>query len=40
LPKGRPSLVKEIADSVMYLTGAATLTGHILRIDCGSRFGG
>ena len=40
LPKGRPSMVKDIADAVMYLTDAATVTGHILRIDCGAQFGG
>ncbi|MBV8230086.1 MAG: SDR family oxidoreductase [Planctomycetaceae bacterium] len=38
LPKGRPSMVKDIADAVMYLTDAATVTGHILCIDCGARF--
>jgi NAD(P)-dependent dehydrogenase (short-subunit alcohol dehydrogenase family) len=27
LPKGRPSIVKDIADAVMYLTDAATVTG-------------
>ena len=38
LPKGRPSMVKDIADAVMYLTDAATVTGYILRIDCGAQF--
>ena len=38
LPKGRPSMVKDIADAVMYLTDAATVTGYILRIDCGEQF--
>jgi NAD(P)-dependent dehydrogenase (short-subunit alcohol dehydrogenase family) len=40
LPKGRPSMVKDIADAVMYLSDAATVAGHILRIVCGARFGG
>jgi NAD(P)-dependent dehydrogenase (short-subunit alcohol dehydrogenase family) len=40
LPKGRPSMVNDIADAVMYLTDAATVTSHILRIDCGAQFGG
>jgi NAD(P)-dependent dehydrogenase (short-subunit alcohol dehydrogenase family) len=40
LPKGRPFMVKDIADAVMYLTNAATVTVHILRIDCGAQFGG
>jgi uncharacterized zinc-type alcohol dehydrogenase-like protein len=39
-PKVRPSMVKDIADAVMYLTDAATVTGHILRIDCGAQFAG
>jgi hypothetical protein len=38
LPKGRPSMLKDIADAVMYLTDAATVTGYILRIDCGAQF--
>ena len=38
LPKGRPSMVKDIADAAMYLTDAATVTGYILRIDCGAQF--
>jgi hypothetical protein len=37
LPKVRPSMVKDIADAVMYLTDTATVTWHILRIDCGAR---
>ena len=38
-PMGRPSTVQEIADAVMYLTDAATVTGHILYVDGGSHFG-
>ncbi len=38
-PMGRPSTVKEIADAVMYLTDAATVTGHILYVDGGSHMG-
>jgi NAD(P)-dependent dehydrogenase (short-subunit alcohol dehydrogenase family) len=38
-PMGRPSTVKEIADAVMYLTDAATVTGHILYVDGGAHFG-
>ena len=38
LPMGRPSMIKDIADAVMYLTDAATVTGYILRIDCGAQF--
>ena len=34
-PMGRPSTVKEITDAVMYLTDAATVTGHILYVDGG-----
>lgn len=33
-------MVKDIADAIMYLTDAATVTGHILRIDCDAQFGG
>jgi enoyl-[acyl-carrier-protein] reductase (NADH) len=36
---GRPSTVKEIADAVMYLTEASTVTGDILFVDGGSHFG-
>ena len=39
LSKGRPSIVQEIADAVMYLTDDATVTGRTLRIDCGAQFG-
>jgi len=38
-PMGRPSTVKDIADAVMYLTDAATVTGDILYVDGGSHFG-
>ncbi|MEO8660037.1 MAG: SDR family oxidoreductase [Bryobacteraceae bacterium] len=38
-PMGRPSTVAEITDAVMYLTDAATVTGHILYVDGGSHFG-
>ena len=35
-PLGRPSTVKDIAEAVMYLTDAATVTGHILYVDGGA----
>jgi NAD(P)-dependent dehydrogenase (short-subunit alcohol dehydrogenase family) len=38
-PMGRPSTVKEIADAVLYLTDAATVTGHTLYVDGGAHFG-
>jgi len=38
-PMGRPSTVKDIADAVMYLTEAETVTGHILYVDGGAHFG-
>jgi NAD(P)-dependent dehydrogenase (short-subunit alcohol dehydrogenase family) len=38
-PMGRPSTVKDIADAVMYLTDAATVTGDILYVDGGAHFG-
>jgi NAD(P)-dependent dehydrogenase (short-subunit alcohol dehydrogenase family) len=38
-PMGRPSTAKDIADAVMYLTDAATVTGHILYVDGGAHFG-
>ena len=38
-PMGRPSTVKEIADAVLYLTDAATVTGEILYVDGGAHFG-
>jgi NAD(P)-dependent dehydrogenase (short-subunit alcohol dehydrogenase family) len=38
-PMGRPSTVKDISNAVMYLTDAATVTGHILYVDGGSHFG-
>src|SRR5262245_11917606 len=38
-PMGRPSTVKDIADAVMYLTDAPTVTGDILYVDGGSHVG-
>jgi enoyl-[acyl-carrier-protein] reductase (NADH) len=38
-PMARPSTVKDIADAVMYLTDAATVTGQILYVDGGAYFG-
>jgi len=38
-PMRRPSTVKDIADAVMYLTEAATVTGTILNVDGGSHVG-
>jgi NAD(P)-dependent dehydrogenase (short-subunit alcohol dehydrogenase family) len=38
-PMGRPSTVEDIAKAVMYLTDAATVTGHILYVDGGAHFG-
>ena len=38
-PMGRFSNVKDITDAVLYLTEAATVTGHILYVDGGSHFG-
>jgi len=38
-PMGRPSTVQDIADAVMYLTAAATVTGDTLYVDGGSHFG-
>jgi NAD(P)-dependent dehydrogenase (short-subunit alcohol dehydrogenase family) len=38
-PMGRPSTVKDITDAVMYLTDAATVTGHVLYVDGGAHFG-
>jgi NAD(P)-dependent dehydrogenase (short-subunit alcohol dehydrogenase family) len=38
-PMGRVSTVEDIADAVMYLTDAATVTGDILYVDGGSHFG-
>lgn len=38
-PMGQPSTVKEIADAVMYLTEATTVTGDILYVDGGAHFG-
>jgi len=38
-PMGRPSTVSDIADAVIYLTEAATVTGDILYVDGGAHFG-
>src|SRR6266508_5128625 len=38
-PMGRPSTVQEIADAVLYLTDASTVTGDILYVDGGAHFG-
>lgn len=38
-PMGRPSTVKDIADAVMYLSDAATVTGDILYVDGGAHLG-
>jgi len=38
-PMGRPSTVKDIADAVLYLTDATTVTGQILFVDGGAHFG-
>jgi NAD(P)-dependent dehydrogenase (short-subunit alcohol dehydrogenase family) len=38
-PMGRPSTVQDIADAVLFLTDAATVTGHILYVDGGAHFG-
>jgi NAD(P)-dependent dehydrogenase (short-subunit alcohol dehydrogenase family) len=38
-PMGRVSPVTDITDAVMYLTGAQTVTGHILYVDGGAHFG-
>jgi NAD(P)-dependent dehydrogenase (short-subunit alcohol dehydrogenase family) len=38
-PMGRPSTVKDITEAVLYLTDAATVTGHILYVDGGAHFG-
>src|SRR6516164_4520023 len=38
-PMGRHSTVKDITDAVLYLTDAATVTGHILYVDGGAHFG-
>src|SRR3954469_5129792 len=38
-PMGRVSNVKDIADAVMYLTDADTVTGDILYVDGGAHFG-
>jgi NAD(P)-dependent dehydrogenase (short-subunit alcohol dehydrogenase family) len=38
-PMGLPSSVNNIADAVMYLTDAATVTGQTLFVDGGAHFG-
>jgi NAD(P)-dependent dehydrogenase (short-subunit alcohol dehydrogenase family) len=38
-PMRRPSTVKDIADAVMYLNEASTVTGQILYVDGGAHFG-
>jgi NAD(P)-dependent dehydrogenase (short-subunit alcohol dehydrogenase family) len=38
-PMGRTQTVKEIADAVMYLTDAESVTGQILYVDGGAHFG-
>jgi enoyl-[acyl-carrier-protein] reductase (NADH) len=38
-PMGRPSTVDDVTNAVVYLTDAATVTGHILYVDGGAHFG-
>jgi NAD(P)-dependent dehydrogenase (short-subunit alcohol dehydrogenase family) len=38
-PMGRPSTAEDIAEAVMYLIGASTVTGNTLYVDGGSHFG-
>jgi NAD(P)-dependent dehydrogenase (short-subunit alcohol dehydrogenase family) len=38
-PMGRPSTVKDIADAVLYLTDASTVTGSTLYVDGGAHIG-
>jgi NAD(P)-dependent dehydrogenase (short-subunit alcohol dehydrogenase family) len=38
-PMGRPSTVQDVVNAVLYLTDAATVTGHILYVDGGAHFG-
>jgi NAD(P)-dependent dehydrogenase (short-subunit alcohol dehydrogenase family) len=38
-PMGRPSTVQDITEAVLYLTDAATVTGHVLYVDGGAHFG-
>src|SRR3954451_6794619 len=38
-PMGRPSTVNDIADAVMYLVDAGTVTGQILYVNGGAHFG-
>jgi len=39
ITEGLASTVKDVTDAVMYLTDAATVTGHILYVDGGAHFG-
>jgi len=36
---GKPSTIEDVTDAVMYLIGAATVTGQILFVDGGAHFG-
>jgi NAD(P)-dependent dehydrogenase (short-subunit alcohol dehydrogenase family) len=38
-PMGRTSTIKDVTDAVMYLTDAATVTGHVLDVDGGAHIG-
>jgi len=38
-PMGRVSTVKDIADAVLYLTEAQTVTGEVLHVDGGAHRG-
>ena len=38
-PMGKPSTVKDIADAVMYLVDAATVTGNTIYVDGGAHLG-
>ena len=38
-PMGRPSTVDDIADAVLYLTDATTVTGEVLCVDGGAHLG-
>ena len=39
-PLGQVSTVKEIADAVVYLTEAQTITGEVLHVDGGHQIAG